>query len=179
MNSLTRRQWLIVLGIAMAAFWIALGLIERRLPAGTPGVLEYEFVGDRDRAARFLSEWGSGGRDAARLSLWVDFGFMVTYGAFFTLAALATRDFARERGLGALAAAGLVAPYCAAIAPIFDAGENTGLLLILGGHGGSAEPLLATACASVKWVLIGLAIAYVLWGLGVRLIRRGGLSPAG
>jgi hypothetical protein len=172
MTGLSRKQWLIVLGILMVAFWIVLGLIERSLPDGTPGILEYEFVGDRARAARFLSEWGSDGRDAARLSLWVDFGFMVTYGAFFTLAALATRDFARERGLRALAAAGLVAPFCAANAPIFDAGENIGLLLILGGHGGSAVPTLATACASVKWVLIGLAIAYVLWGLVVRLLRR-------
>jgi hypothetical protein len=179
MISLSRRQWLIVLGIAMAAFWVVLGAIERRLPTGTPGILEYEFVGDQARAARFLTEWGSDGRDAVRLSLWVDFGFMVTYGAFFTLAALATRDFAREHGLRALAAAGLVAPYCAAIAPIFDAGENTGLLLILGGHGGSAAAPLATACASVKWVLIGLAIAYVLWGLVVRLLRRGGLSRDG
>jgi hypothetical protein len=173
MTGLSRKQWLIVLGIAMAAFWVVLGLIERSLPDGTPGILEYEFVGDQARAARFLSEWGSNGRDVARLSLWVDFGFMVTYGAFFTLAALATRDFARERRLRALAAAGLVAPFCAAVAPVFDAGENVALLLILGGHGGGYAAGLATACASVKWVLIGLAIAYVLWGLVVRLLRRG------
>jgi hypothetical protein len=163
----------------MVAFFVALSVIERRLPEGSPSILEFEFVGDQARAARFLSEWGSDGRDAARLSLWVDFGFMVTYGAFFTLAALATRDFAREHGLRALAAAGLVAPFCAAVAPVFDAGENIGLLLILGGHGGSAAPPLATACASVKWVLIGLAIAYVLWGLVVRLMRRGRVSRGG
>jgi hypothetical protein len=170
---LSRRQWLIVLGIAMAAFWIVLGLIERSLPDGTPGILEYEFVGSQERAARFLTEWGSEGRDSVRLSLWVDFGFMATYGAFFTLASLATRDFARRRGLRALAAAGIVAPFCATFAAIFDAGENIGLLLILGGHGGSVVPPLATACASVKWVLIVLAIAYVLWGLVARLLGRG------
>ena len=55
-----------------------------------------------------LAEWGDAGQDDIRLSLWVDYGFMLVYGAFFTLAGLATRDFARERGMRALAAAGTV-----------------------------------------------------------------------
>jgi hypothetical protein len=173
MTGLSRKQWLIVLGTLMVAFWIALGAIERSLPEGTPGVIRYEFVGSEDRATEMLAEWGDAGQDDIRLSLWVDYGFMLVYGAFFTLAGLATRDFARERGLRALAAAGRWAPWCAAGAALFDASENANLLLILGGHGGSAAAPLATACASVKWVLIGLAIAYVLWGLVVRLLRRG------
>jgi hypothetical protein len=168
-----RRRWLVGLGIAAAAFWIALAAIENSIPAGTPGVIEYEFVGSAGRAARFLSEWGSDGHDAVRLSLWVDYGFMIAYGAFFALAALATRDFARENGRSALADAGVVAPFCAIGAALFDAGENTFLLLTLGGHGVSAAPVLATVCASVKWVLITLAVAYAIWGLVSRLrVRR-------
>ena len=124
-----RRRWLILLGGATIVFWIALAAIENSIPAGTPGVIEYEFVGSAGRAARFLSEWGSDGRDAIRLSLWVDYGFMLSYGAFFTLAGLATRDFARANDRRALATTGIVAPYCAAAAAVFDAGENAFLLL--------------------------------------------------
>ena len=98
MTAPSRKQWLIVLGTLMVAFYVAFGAIERSLPEGTPGVLQYEFVGSEDRAAEMLAEWGDAGQDEIRLSLWIDYGFMLVYGAFFTLAGLATRDFARERG---------------------------------------------------------------------------------
>jgi hypothetical protein len=172
MTALSRKQWLIVLGALMIAFYIAFGVIERSLPDGTPGVIQYEFVGNEDRAAEMLAEWGDAGQDDIRLSLWIDYGFMLVYGAFFTLAGLATRDFAKERGKQALASAGRWAPWCAVGAAFFDAIENANLLLILGGHGGSLSPPLATACASVKFLLIVIAIAYVVWGLVARLRAR-------
>jgi hypothetical protein len=39
---------------------------------------------------------------------------MLSYGAFFTLAAIKTRDFARENGLRRLATVGIAAPLSAA-----------------------------------------------------------------
>jgi len=155
--------------VATVAFWIALGVIERELPSGTPGIVEFEFVRNASRASRFLAEWGAGGRDAVRLSLIVDYGFMASYGSFVTLSGLATRDFAREHGRRTLASAGRIVPWFAAAAAVFDAGENAFLLLTVGGHGGSAAPVLATTCASVKWVLIVVAVAYLIWGIGARL----------
>jgi hypothetical protein len=168
-SALTRRRWLIVSGLVMVAFWLAMSVIERRLPEGTPGIIEFEFVRNTSRAARFLSEWGSGGRDTVRLLLWLDYGFMLGYGSFVTLAGLATRDFARERGLRRLARAGRVVPWFAATAALFDACENAFLLLIVDGHGGGAAPILATTCSSIKWVLITIAVAYVAWGLLARV----------
>ncbi|HEV7483990.1 MAG TPA: hypothetical protein VGO13_12915 [Solirubrobacterales bacterium] len=88
--SLSRRQWIVLTGFATIAFWVALGIIERGLPSGTPGIVALEFVRNADRANRFLVEWGADGRDMVRLSLIVDYGFMVSYGAFVTLAGLAT-----------------------------------------------------------------------------------------
>jgi hypothetical protein len=172
MTALSRKQWLIVLGALVVAFYFAFGAIENDMPQGTPGVIEYEFVGNEDRATEMLAEWGDAGQDDIRLSLWIDYGFMVAYGAFFLLAGLATRDFARERGKKALASVGRWAPWCAVGAALFDAAENANLLLILGGHGGSVSPPLATACASVKFVLIAIAIGYVVWGLAARYRTR-------
>ena len=172
-SSLSRRQWIALTGAATAAFWIALAVIENGLPSGTPGIIEFEFVRNADRAARFLAEWGSDGRASVRLSLIVDYGFMVSYGAFVTLAGLATRDFGREHDRHALAAAGRVVPWFAAAAAVFDAGENAFLLLTVSGDGGGAAPVLATVCASVKWVLIVIAVGYLLWGLVVRALGRG------
>lgn len=170
---LSRKQLLISIGIAMVVFNIVLVVLDRKMQdAGGPSILGFEFAGSEQQAAQIMAEWGADGRDYARWSLWVDFGFMLSYGSFFALAALATRDFARERGLAALAAAGVFAPLCAASAAVFDAAENTFLLLTLGGHGGSFGPPIATACASVKFLLITLAIVYVLWGLAIRLLQR-------
>jgi hypothetical protein len=177
--SLSRKRALIALGIAIAAFDVALLLIDKRLEAtGGPSILGLEFAGSEQRAVEIMAEWGDHGRDLARLSLWIDFGFMLSYGAFFTLAALATRDYARERGLRALATVGIVTPFFAAAAALFDVAENIAWLIVLGGRGGSLAPPFATTCASLKFTLIALAIAYVLWGLASRLRRRGRPSPS-
>jgi len=170
--SLTRKQLLIGLGIAMAAWYVPFGIIDDGLKdTGGPSILGLEFAGSADRLEEIFAEWGAHGRDLARLSLWIDFPFMAVYGAFFALAALATRDFARAHDLRALAAAGAATPAFAIAAALFDAAENILWLLLLGGHGGDAAPPIATACAVVKFILIGLAIAYVLWGLAARLRR--------
>jgi hypothetical protein len=165
----------------MVAFWVAMGIVERRLPDGSPGIIAFEFVRTSARAARFLSEWGPDGRDAVRLSLYLDYGFMLSYGTFVTLAGLATRDYGRERGLRRLAAAGRVVPWFAAAAACFDAGENAFLLLTVGGHWGGAAPALATACSSVKWTLITIAVLYVAWGVVSWALgrRSAGSAPRG
>ncbi len=157
----------------MLVFDVALIFFDQKMKdAGGPSILGFEFAGNERQAVQAISEWGGSGRSYARWSLWIDYGFMVSYGVFFTLAALATRDFARQNGLRALTAVGAVAPVCAGAAAVFDAGENVFLLLALGGHGGSLAPLAATACASAKFLLIAVAMIYVLWGLTSRFRRR-------
>jgi hypothetical protein len=111
-----------------------------------------------------MAEWGSYGRHLARLGLWLDFGYMLSYGAFFALAGLAVREAARRRAWRRMAAAGRVLPCCAVLAACFDAVEDVALLLVLGGHGGTLAPRLATVCSSLKWALIAAAIAYALCG---------------
>jgi len=37
-----------------------------------------------------MAEWGEDGKEAARESLWIDFGFLIAYGTFVTLALRAT-----------------------------------------------------------------------------------------
>jgi hypothetical protein len=150
----------------MVAFDIFLTLIDRRLKqTGGPSILGLEFAGSAGRVAEISDQWGEHGLYLARLSLWSDFGFMASYGTFFVLAALATRDFARSRELPILAAAGTVAPVFALAAALFDFTENVIWLSVLGGHAGSVGPPIATTCAALKFLLIGLAIVYALVGL--------------
>jgi hypothetical protein len=144
---------------------------ERMQDTGGPGMVPFELTGGQDRADEILAEWGEEGQDAARESLWIDFGFLLAYGAFLTLALGATRDLAKERNWRRLTAIGSIVVSFGALGAAFDALENICLLLTLDGAG-AAFPLLATIFASCKFVLLAVAIAYLLAGLAMRLRGR-------
>jgi hypothetical protein len=169
---MNRKQWLVVLGAAVAAFNIVMYLIDPSMQSKGPEIIAFEFAGSKTHTSEIMAEWGTDGRSAARLSLWIDYGYMISYGAFFTLAGLATSDLARQRNWRRLAAAGTIVPFFAATAAIFDASENIALLLTLSGHGGTFAPVFATVCSSIKFTLIAIAIGYVLLGLAMRLRTR-------
>jgi hypothetical protein len=135
---------------------------------GGPGMVPFELSGGQHRADEILSEWGDDGRDAAREQLWIDFGFMLAYGSFLTFALTTVLDMARKRGWRRLAAVGGVVVFFGALGACFDALENICLLFTLGGAG-AALPLLATIFATCKFVLITVAIAYLIAVLATRL----------
>ncbi len=144
---------------------------------GGPGMVPFELTGGQEQAGEILAEWGEDGQDAAREQLWIDFGFLLAYGAFLTLALAAARDMARDRGWRRLAAIGGVVVWFGALGAAFDAFENICLLLSLD-SAGAAFPLLATIFATCKFVLLIAAIAYLVAGLATRLLRRSPIAQA-
>ena len=163
---MSRRTLLWLLGVAaLLVGGVLLAIDGRMWDEGGPGIVGFELAFDEESADRILAEWGGDGRDAARLSLWLDFLYMALYGAFWTLAAAAVRDLARGRAWSRFAAAGSVAVAAAVVAPLADALENVCLLLVLEGTGGGTTPLLAGLFASVKFLCLTVAILYVVIGL--------------
>lgn len=172
----TRRRGLIATGIATVLLLLAMAPADRRMQdTGGPTIVPFELAGSQERADEIMGEWGEKGQDAARESLWIDFGFLVAYGAFLTLAVAAVRDIARDRGWRRIATIGAVVVYFGALAAAFDAFENICLLLTLGGSG-SVFPTLATLFAAGKFLLLAAAIVYLLAGLALRL-RSGRATP--
>ena len=170
---MTRRTALWLTGAAALVLGTVLLAIDDRMwDAGGPGIIGFELAGSEDRAGDILLEWGDEGQDAARLSLWLDFAYLVFYGAFLYLAAAATRDLARARGWARLAAIGRVAVPAAPAAAAFDAAEDIALLVVLGGDGGAAGPVIATAFAGLKFLMLTVVIVYVLAGLVRRAYAR-------
>src|SRR4249919_1638614 len=91
----TRRTGLIASGIASVLLLLAMSPADNRMKdTGGPGVIPFELTGGQDRADEIMAEWGEDGKDAARESLWIDFGFLIAYGTFLTLALRATRGAA-------------------------------------------------------------------------------------
>jgi len=171
-----RWQGIVLAAVATVALLLAMSPADNRMKdTGGPGIVPFELTGGQGKADEIMAEWGEKGQDAARESLWIDFGFLVAYGTLLTLALLATRDLARQREWRRLAAIGGVAVFLGAAGAACDALENTCLLLTLDGAG-AAFPLLATIFASCKFVLLALAIAYVVAGLTMRLRDR--VAPA-
>jgi hypothetical protein len=167
----TRRLGLIASGIAMVALFLAMSPAENRMKdTGGPGMVPFELSGGQHRADEILAEWGEDGQEAAREQLWIDFGFMLA-GSFLTFALTAVLEIARKRGWRRLAAIGAVVVFFGALGASFDALENICLLLTLGGAG-AAFPLLATIFATCKFVLLTVAIAYLIAGIGMRLLSR-------
>ena len=172
---MTRGRALVLLAVAVLALLAAMQPAETRMTDNGPGMVPFELAGSAHRSEEIQAEWGEEGRDAARQQLWIDYGFILAYGAFLVLAAAAIRDLARSRGWRRLVTVGAFAVPAGGIAAGCDAIENACLLLTLGGAG-SWAPVTATAFATAKFALLVLAIAYILAGLAMRL--RGRLQTA-
>jgi pimeloyl-ACP methyl ester carboxylesterase len=165
---MTRRRALWLLGGTAFVLGAVLAQIDLRMwDEGGPGIIGFELAGSEERAHQILAEWGSDGRSAARLSLWLDYAYLTAYGAFGALLAATLRDLARRRGWRRFAAFGRVAVLLTPAAACFDALEDVCLLLVVGGHGGSTAPVLGTAFALCKFALLGIALAYA----GLSLLR--------
>jgi hypothetical protein len=174
---MSRRTALIALAIASVALAAVLTAIDPANEAdGNASIIGFELAWSEEGAEEIRGEWGSEGTDAARLSLRLDFAYLLVYGAFLVLAVAATRDLAAARGLRRLAALGPVATAAAIAAPLCDAIENVWLLIALDGEGGDLAPLLGGVFASVKFAATAVAIAYLVAGLVARL--RAARGPA-
>lgn len=173
---MTRGRGLVLTGIAMVLLFVAMGPAERTMQDHGPGMVPFELTGGQDRADEVMAEWGDEGQDAAREQLWIDFAYLLAYGAFLTLALAATRDLALERGWRRLSSVGRYVVAFGALSAGFDALENICLLLTLDGAG-AAFPLLATIFASIKFALLAAAILYILAGLAMRLRPRDPVAP--
>jgi hypothetical protein len=170
---MSRRTALWITGAAMVALFVVLAILDQRMSdTGGPGIIGFELAGSEHRAHEILADWGDKGHDAARLSLWLDYPYIVAYATFWTLAVAATRDLASRRSWSRMAAFGATIVAFPVCAGILDSLENVGLLLALGRHGGALAPLAATIFASGKFLLSFSALAYVLAGLVLRLFRR-------
>lgn len=170
---MTRGRGLWAFGVAAAVLFALLGVADREMQdAGGPGIVPFELAWSSERAAEILAEWGEGGQDAARLSLWLDFPFLAAYAGFLTLAVLAVRDAASARGRFRYARPATAIAALPAIAAACDAVENVNLLLVLDGDADTAAPSLAAAFATAKFAILTAAILYLVAGLAILAATR-------
>jgi len=146
--------------LATAVVWLIMRADEAAMQAaGGHGIVDYELAFTTERAEAILLAWGPAGQAAARHSLWVDYGFMPSYGLLFAGITLLI-----ARGVtGKWQAAGLTLTPAPLAAAALDAIENVMLLITLGGAS-PAPVLVAGVCASIKFGLLMLVLLF--WIIG-------------
>jgi hypothetical protein len=169
---LVERRAVWALGAGQFALLVPLVALDRRMVrSGGPGIIAFELAGTPERARTIMDRWGPDGQSAARLSLLLDFPYLVTYSGLQLAACDAASRALRRRGATGLAAAGRVIGPMQLAAGAFDAAENTTLLAILSGRNGRL-PALARAFASAKFALLTVGWLYAALGLAGHLARR-------
>jgi len=155
-----RDQRLTAASAAYIVYTAVMLILERRMRAtGGPGIIPFELAGSEARAEDIMAKWGSAGLRAARLSMWLDFGYMATYG---TLMALLVDRARRRRGHPAA----LLAMVIGAVAG--DAAEGVALLKVLNRERVAAHARRAQIAALIKFALLGGALSYVIFGARAR-----------
>lgn len=153
------------------SYWVGITGEVLRTAVSPFGIVSLELAGSADAAQRIHAAWGEAGRRAAAFNIRIDFLYLLAYGIALSIgcAVAATwwgRRSTRMASLGpAMSLAMLLAAAC-------DAVENVAMLLGLGDPGNGFWPILARACAMVKFALLPLGLLYVMTGAFTRIGTR-------
>ncbi len=151
--------------VAFVVYTTVMLMLERRMrQTGGPGIIPFELAGSASRAEDVMTRWGSEGQRAARVSLWLDFGYMATYG---TLAALLVDRARRRRGDPA------ALPTMVIIAVAADAVEGVALLKVLNRANVTIYSRRAQVAALIKFAVLATALGYVAGGRFISRARIG------
>ena len=157
MHRVRRLGWSAVATLAYTAVMLVLERGMRK--TGGPGIVPFELAGTAARAQEIMTAWGADGRRWALLSMWLDFGYMLTYGKLVGL--LIERIRSRHGD-----------PIAVQLLPIGavlgDAVEGDALLKVLGGVDLESNASLARRAALTKFALLAVALAYT----GTRSLQR-------
>ncbi|BBZ74965.1 hypothetical protein MANY_03020 [Mycolicibacterium anyangense] len=130
--------------------------LDRQMQAtGGPGIIPFELAGTAAKAEAIMAQWGETGQRAARQSMWLDFGYMTSYGILLGLLIDRRR---RRRGHPAWL------PALAAVAVAGDAVEGVALIRVLDRRDIALNARRAHVAASIKFAILAGALGYLLCG---------------
>lgn len=169
-----RSRWLI--GALVLTVVVQAGLMVSGAPlrteAARAGIVSFEFAGDRAGADAILASWAQNEATGhAAFNLGLDYAFLLAYATALALACLAVAE-TLDLYHAAIARLGRWLAWAAFGAAGLDAVENTALIQVVLGARSDALLLVAWGCALVKFVLVGMGVAYVVLGLSYRFFRR-------
>ena len=153
--------FLIFLALTILIFAVFRVLDEPlRTPAAPHGIVSVEWAWSPGASGEMVRSWSEYARLLTAFGLGMDYLFMPVYALALSLGIL----LASSRHPGRFERLGAWMGWAALVAPLFDAVENYGLLHSLLSPLFSLWPLIASICATIKFVLLLLGLAYALIG---------------
>lgn len=178
-SSRSLNKGLCVSFIATLGCFLPIALTNQPLEnAAAPfGILSLQFTGGMSSAMRILNSWGETERLYAAFNLGFDYLFLMVY-ALFLSAACSWLARARQSASKGFLGAGFLLAWAMFAAAVFDMIENVALWQLLRGSMNAYWPILATACATVKFGVILAGIGYIVTGAWVVFIHRHRLTDS-
>lgn len=143
--------------------------------SGGPDIVAFELARTPEQAREILDEWGPEGRAGATRAIKIDYGFLIAYAVFLSVAVGSIATGVAERTRTWAKSLGWWLAGLALVAGVLDAIENTALLRVLDAYPSGGISSLATwtaaVAASVKFLIVTAAVVYLVIGSLSLLIR--------
>ena len=152
-------------------FLLLLQLQGRQLitPSSPSGILSLEFSYRSTHTQDIAIAWKSSLRGAFRINMLLDFLLIPFYGLFlYSTCGYFSVHYQSDRGQRT----GVLLAFGSLLAMVFDAVENFLMIFSIHITATSFTSMLTTAVAATKFLLIGLALWYIVFSAVLMLVRK-------
>jgi hypothetical protein len=137
-------------------------------PFTPANIIQFELAGTVEAAQHIMDDWSEAGIAKARLSIYLDFVFLVLYSATFSIGCKRAFSFTSQQVVKKISVMLSVLVW---LAGGLDLIENMAMLVSLN-RATTLTTQLAFYCAAIKFTIVLLAIAWMLASLVTRLIIK-------
>ena len=141
----------------------SLGLMSMR----GVSIFDLEFMRTSAEASEQVARLGPDGAVSAKLSVYVDFPFLVLYAMALSASCVVVAARSLDRGSFQLGAIANRVAWLALFAAACDAVENVAILRVLAGHVNQPWPGIAFGFAIVKFVILAVVVIFLLAGVAL------------
>jgi|JI10StandDraft_1071094.scaffolds.fasta_scaffold03702_13 hypothetical protein len=161
--SKVKRQTLFWLVTAATIGWM---LVMR--PVTPTNIIEFEFARTPEKAVEIFIDWGGSGAEKAKMSILLDFVFLVLYCWAISLGCKVAAGFSQTK---IISKAGLKLSRIIWIAGVCDIIENVSLLLVMRNLNAMLLEL-AFWTAGIKFTIVIAALLFIIIAFGIGLTRK-------
>jgi len=155
-------MWLVTVTLVtiIAMQTLSAPLVTKDAPAG---IVSFELAGDLQTSNTIIDSWNEQIRIFAGLGLGLDFLFLLLYSTTLALACSIIK-YSLTLRKPIFSMFGTLVIWSALIAGVCDGIENIALIKLLLGSQSQLWPMLANVFAITKFILIAMALIYIVWG---------------
>ncbi len=153
-------------------FWIVtaatIGWMLVMRPVTPINIIEFEFARTPEKVLKIFMDWGGSGVEKAKMSILLDFVFLVLYSWAISLGCKVAADFSQT---AIISKVGLQLSRIIWIAGACDIIENISLLLVMRNLNATLLEL-AFWTAGIKFTIVIATLLFIIIAVGIGLMRK-------